>query len=214
MAERGQLGRGSAELVARLGTLLSADRQTVEIYRVAIDALANPALRAVAEHYRDDHERHVDELTRLLRAYGGPRNAGSLLPRPDPASAAFSSDRAILRTIKDSERQGRDAYRAAAQEVLPPEVAAVLRRAANDEAAHYAWALEMLDDLESGRQALGEAGIAGFIRRAERRTTAAVVLARSQVTSQFDEHPLRATLVAVGLGVCAGALSGRRDARR
>lgn len=213
MAERGQLGRGSDALVAQLSDLLSAERQTVETYRVSISGLSNPALRTVAEHYRDDHERHVDEMTRLVRAYGGARPTPGVVTLSDATSAAFAGDRAILRTLKDSERRGRDAYRCAARELLPPEVAAVLRRAANDEAAHYAWALEMLDDLESGRQALGEAGISGFIRRAERRTTAAVVHARSRVVTQFDDHPLRATLLAVGLGVCAGALSGGREPR-
>ena len=214
MAERGQLGRGSDALVAQLSDLLCIDRQTVEIYRVAIAGLSNPALRTVAEHYRDDHERHIDELTRLVRAFGGGRPSAGVLPLPEPGSAALAGDRAILCTLKDSERRGRDAYRAAAREDLPPEVAAVLRRAANDEATHYAWALEMLDDLESGRQELGQARIAGFIRRAERRTTAAVVHARSEMVSQVDDHPLRVTLLAIALGLCAGALIGRREARR
>lgn len=216
-------------IVERLDTLLALDRRAASAYREAAERLGSEPLRRSARHFCEDHERHLDELTRLRRAYGSGRAAPIVATTPDadgePALeiAGLSSDRAILRTLKTLARSARDSYRGAVKESFPAEVAAVLRRASNDETTHYAWALEMLDDLDSDRGrlrrsvgvALDEGGVrlSGFVEVVERRSTSAVARVREGVCAELGAHPVRATIVALGVGMCAATLGrGRAQA--
>lgn len=220
-------------IVARLGVLRDFDRQAAEAYRTAAERLGSEPLRRSARHFCEDHERHVDELSRLVRAYGsadaGRTGAAGVGAEPvdgEPSAeiAGLSSDRAILRSLKTLARAGRDNYRSAAKGGFPPAVAAVLRRASNDETTHYAWALEMLDDLDSGRGRLrrsvgaaldeGSARITGFVEVVERRSTTAVGRVREGLCAELGAHPVRAAIVAVGVGVCAATLGGASSAGR
>jgi rubrerythrin len=227
MAEGNTGSTETAELVAELDALLRLDRDAIRAYAVAGERLRNPAYRDAVERFCDDHERHVDELSRLRRGYGGRPGA----PAPDEAAGAFehavrtasrlAGDRGVLLALKAHERRGRDRYRQASQRAYPPEVAAVLRRGTTDEGAHYAWVLETLDDLR-----LGGAVVAGRVERAleganarmivglegaERRAIAAAGGARRGVGGQIGAHPLRAAIVALAAGVVAAALTARRN---
>jgi rubrerythrin len=213
-------------IVERLDTLLAFDRRAASAYREAAERLGSETLRRSARHFCDDHERHLDELTRLRRAYGGghpvaaPPAASELDGEPAREIAGLTSDRAILRTLKTLARSGRDSYRGAVKASLPAEVAAVLRRASNDETTHYAWALEMLDDLDSDRSrlrrsvgvALDESGarLGGFVEVVERRSTSAVARVREGVCAELGAHPVRAAIVALGVGMCAATLGRGR----
>jgi len=229
MAERALKSIDAGAVVEQLSALLAFDRHAAESYGVASERLRSESLRRSARHFREDHERHIDELSRLLRAYGGPRPPAAETAAPDADSSAetplgsLASDRAILRALKTSERRGRDAYRLAAKQAFPAEVAAVLRRASNDETTHYAWALEMLDDLDLDRGPLrrtvgvaldeGGARFTGFVEVVERRSNSAVGRLREGVSAQVGAHPLRAALVALGVGLCVATLGGGRDGR-
>lgn len=215
-------------IVARLDTLLLFDRRAAEAYRAAAGRLGSEALRRSARHFCEDHERHLDELTRLRRAYGGnrvaaPDDEGAGIA-PSEEIAGLASDRAILRVLKTLARSGRDSYRDAVKDRLPAEVAAVLRRASNDETTHYAWTLEMLDDLDSDRGRLrrsvgvaldeGGARLTGFVEVVERRSTSAVERVREGLYAQLGAHPVRAALLAVGVGVCAATMGRSRPSAR
>lgn len=222
MAERALKSIDGGAVRADLSALLAFDRRAAETYAVASQRLRSESLRRSARHFKDDHERHIDELTRLLRAYGGHAAAGGSpetgVVAEENVVGSLTSDRAILRALKASERQGRDAYRLAAKHGFPAEVAAVLRRASNDETTHYAWALEMLDDLDVGRSPLrrgvgaaldeGGARLTGFVEVVERHSNSAVDRVREGMSAEVVAHPMRAALVAVGVGVCVAALRG------
>ncbi|HLL46402.1 MAG TPA: DUF2383 domain-containing protein, partial [Longimicrobiaceae bacterium] len=60
-----------AELVAELNDLLQLDHDAVGAYTLAIQALPTDAHRDTLVRFREDHERHVAELTELVRRYGG-----------------------------------------------------------------------------------------------------------------------------------------------
>ena len=215
-------------IVARLDALLDFDRRAADAYRVAASRLGSEALRRSARHFCEDHERHLDELTRLRRAYGGRRDpsgeAAGAANQPSEEISGLASDRAILRALKTLARSGRDGYRDAVKDRLPAEVAAVLRRASNDETSHYAWTLEMLDDLDSDRGRLrrsvgaaldeGGARLTGFVEVVERRSTTAVDRVREGVYAELGAHPVRAALLALGVGVCAATLGRSRTPAR
>jgi rubrerythrin len=207
-------------ILTRLDELLAFDRQAASAYREAAERLGSESLRRSARHFCEDHERHLDELTRLRRAHGGGRSGATDVgaEHADPAAeiAGLTSDRAILRVLKTLARSGRDSYRGAVKERFPAEVAAVLRRASNDETTHYAWALEMLDDLDSDRGRLrrsvgvaldeGGARLTGFVEVVERRSTTAVERLRDGLSAELGAHPVRAAIFALGVGMCAATL--------
>src|SRR5690606_35214177 len=100
-------------------------------------------------------------------------------------------DRALMLAFKANERQVRDKYRRHADAPHPPEVRAVLARAAADEERHYAWALEVLDDLCAGTDTVigrieggfgrGHKAVADAVEDAERRVMERVEGARRVV---------------------------------
>src|SRR5436853_7628485 len=73
--------RLDAVMLGELNDLLALDHDAVEAYTLAIGALANLGRRETVMRFRADHERHIAELTRVIRRYGG-------TPVPGPLAAA------------------------------------------------------------------------------------------------------------------------------
>jgi len=151
----GRSTQSEANLVAELNDLLQLDHDAVQAYTVAIENVADPMYRDTLIRFRGDHERHIEELTRLVREHGGVPLELSHIPTglfklAVQKVGAKGGDRALLLAFKANERQVRDKYRRAAAMAHPPGVAEVIRRNAEDEQRHYAWALEVVDDLGAG----------------------------------------------------------------
>lgn len=146
---------GDPELVAELNDLLQLDHDAVGAYTLAIEGLPADAFRETLAGFRADHERHVAELSELIRGRGGipvplphlPTGAFKLAVQ---ALGSLGEHRAVLLAFKTNEGQVRDKYRRHAGRGHPPEVADVLLRAAADEERHYRWAEEMLERLGAG----------------------------------------------------------------
>jgi len=185
-----------ASLVAELNDLLQLDHDAVQAYGIAIEAVEDERLRETLIAFRGDHERHIDELTELIRAHGGIPIETAHIPTGMFKAAvqragAARGDRALMLAFKANERQVRDKYRRHADAPHPPEVRAVLARAAADEERHYAWALEVLDDLCAGTDTVigrieggferGHKAVADAVEDAERRVMERVEGARRVV---------------------------------
>lgn len=161
MAE--QSGRAEASLVAELNDLLQLDHDAVQAYNVAIENLESENLRSTLLEFREDHERHIAELTNLIREHGGIPLELAHLPTglfklAVQKVGAMGGDREILLAFKANERQVRDRYHAARVGSHPPEVAAVLDRNAADEDKHYDWVVEALSEMGvTGETAIGRA---------------------------------------------------------
>lgn len=225
MAEANTGSIDAAELVAELDELLRLDQDAIRAYAAAHDRLSTTAYREIVRRFGEDHERHVDELSRLLRGYGGrpsesPESSVGPFERAVQAVGGLAGDRGLLLAFKANERRGRDRYRQASQGAYPPEVAAVLRRATNDEGAHYAWVLETLDDLRQGGSP-----VAGRVERAleaanarvivaldgaERQAAAAAQGAGRGLRSEIGTHPIRTAIVALAAGIVAAAITSKR----
>lgn len=211
-----------------LNSLISLDHDALAAYDRVATLLSAAFLREHAATFRHDHERRVDELSRLVRAQGGVPLSVPQLPQGSfqlaiDSLAPDASDRQIVIVIKCCERAARDAYRAALEyEGYPAEVSAVLRRGANDAAVHYAWALETLDDLATGTPPsatlfgrISEAFEAGNLRVSGAFSgfgdQAAVVAERARrgAESGLAQRPLQLAAIALGVGVAAGVLRRR-----
>ena len=143
------------ELVALLNDLLQLDHDAVGAYTVAIEQIERDDYRQDLIRFRGDHQRHIADLTRLVRTHGG-----TPMERPHIPSGAFKlvtqaigtagGDRELLLAFKSNEGQVRDKYVRAAEGAHPPDVAEVLHRGAADEEKHYRWVAEALGRMGAG----------------------------------------------------------------
>jgi rubrerythrin len=137
------------ELIAELNDLLALDHDAVQAYSLAVGAIGTAEYRDTLAGFRGDHQRHIDQLTQLIRNHGGvpvelphlPTGAFKLAMQ---ALGTLGDDRAVLMTFKANEAQVRDKYRRHADRPHDPGVSAILRAAAADEERHYQWADEVL----------------------------------------------------------------------
>jgi rubrerythrin len=212
------------ELVAELNDLLKLDHDAVQAYTLAISSLDNESYKETLRQFRGDHERHIDELTQLIRARGGmpiqmphvPTGAFKLAVQ---AVAAMGSDRTVLAAFKANERQVRDKYRRAAREVHTADVTTVLARAADDESRHYAWVLETLEDLGFNADSVaGQAerafevthkGVADALEGAERQVLRGIESSRRALKRPGSRKGIVTALFTVGTGLVAAQIFRR-----
>lgn len=149
-----------AALLARLNDLLQLEYDALASYRVAIALLRAPEHRAPMEDFLEEHRAHVDALARAIHERGSlalrlPHVPTGMFKLAVQAAAAVGDERAVLLAFRANEQQSRDKYaRAAAAADQPPEIAALLRRHADDEAKHFDWVCATLDRLGVGNGTL------------------------------------------------------------
>lgn len=212
------------QLVAELNDLLQLDYDAVQAYRLAISLLSNPEYKSQLRDFRADHERHIDELSRLVANHGGvpvemPHLPTGVFKLAVQAAGRAGGDKGVLLAFKANERQVRDKYRRAAEKRQPPEVAVILSRAAGDESLHYSWVLETLEDLGAGETTtagrieqaveIGHARMADVVEGAERRAMEGIEAGRRVAGEAVSDRPLSSVLIAVGAGFIVGQLLGR-----
>jgi rubrerythrin len=139
-----------AELIAELNDLLALDHDAVQAYSLAIGRISQAEHRETLAGFRGDHQRHVEQLTQLVRDRGGvpaemPHLPTGVFKAAVQALGAAGDDRAVLLAFKTNEGQVRDKYRRHAARAHDPAVAAILQRAADDEERHYAWVEQTLE---------------------------------------------------------------------
>lgn len=208
------------QLVAELNDLLQLDHDAVTAYDVAIRSVNSDTYRETLRSFRGDHERHIAELTRLIRD-----RDGAPVQFPHVPSGVFKlavqqagrlgrGDAAVILAFKTNERQSRDKYRRLAERTTDPEIAVVLGRAAADEARHYSWALETLDELGVGPNTraarveriveVAHARMGDAMETVERGAMMGAESMRRAMKGR--EKPLLTALAAVGLGFVAARL--------
>jgi rubrerythrin len=218
-----QISESDAVLAVELNDLLMLDHDAVQAYTLAIKLLENPDYKRQLEEFRADHERHIDELSQLVRSRDGtplelPHLPSGAFKLALQAIGAAGGDRAVLLAFKANERQVRDKYRRSARAVHPADVTSVLARAADDEARHYAWALETLEELGvtpdsmTGRAErafeVAHARTADMMESAERQAIVAARRAGRTLRDDIIDNPIGSALLAVGVGFVAATLFG------
>lgn len=212
-----------AATIAELNDLLQLDHDAVQSYTLAMSELKSTAYRETIHRYRLDHERHITELTALIKQYGGmpvelPHPTGVLKLGEQAAGAIGGGDTHVLVAFRNNERQARDKYARAAEKATawPTDVLTVVRTAGEDERRHYSWidmtvqSLGVTDDSALGAttrtiesvhaktadafEAVGKQGMRGF--EAARRA-----VSDSRLVDQVKERPLAVAAIAVGVGL-------------
>ena len=155
------------QLLAELNDLLQLDHDAVRAYTLAIKALDDPLRRNTLMHFRGDHERHIDNLVRVIQHRGGTPVQLSHIPSGAfklavQAAGNAGGDREVLLAFKANERQVRDKYLRLAGTDLPRDVAELVAHNAADEVKHYAWASEVLETMGAGEDTLAGRAEAAF----------------------------------------------------
>jgi rubrerythrin len=213
-------------LVAELNDLLKLDHDAVQAYGIAIGAASRTEYRRQLEAFRADHERHITELSQLIRSREAtpidlPHLPSGAFKLALQAIGAAGDDRTLLLAFKANERQVRDKYRRAARLSHPADVTSVLARAAEDETRHYLWVLETLEDdfgisMDSpiGRAErvveIAHARMADTMEDVERRALGAMQIGTRGLIDEIKRNPLGSALAAVGAGFLMAKLLGER----
>jgi rubrerythrin len=216
-------------LTTTLNDLLQLDVDAISAYALVIRQLESKVRKEAVRRYQSDHRRHVRELKRVIKAYGGASIAVSHMPTGPfkvamQAIGSAGGDRAVLLAFKTNERQGRDKYRrAATTRGFPRDVARVLKRASRDEERHYRWAEKQLEQLHAGRRTtIGK--VAGIVEVANARTVDAIEEVEKPIMTVVEvarrgvraaaKHPVRTAAIAAAITSAAGAAVALRGGRR
>ncbi|HEX7047786.1 MAG TPA: ferritin-like domain-containing protein [Gammaproteobacteria bacterium] len=132
--------------------LIKLDHAAAEAYGAAIERLDNASYRAQLEGFKRDHERHIEELTPIVRQMGGeaPDTGGAkeMLTEGKVALSSLMGDEAILKAMKTNENDTNTAYERVVEKA-PPEVRAIVERGLADERRHCDWILAQLGEESS-----------------------------------------------------------------
>lgn len=204
---RGEEHASNGALVAELNDLLQLDRDALPVYGLALACVADGETRRMLSAFEADHRRHIEELEKLVAAYGGaaaswPHMPTGFMKLGAQALGAFGGQTGALLALRSNERQVKDKYARHCDRTHPENVTAVLNRIADDESRHYEGVCEALQRLGVPRD--------GWISR-----SVGALATGQKLTADAVERLQRATLGAPRLFRAgqAGASAARQDAR-
>jgi rubrerythrin len=207
--------------IATLNDLLQLDHDAVGAYGIAIHATTDESRRETLREFRADHERHIEEITRLIQDRGGkpiqaPHLPTSIFKLAIQKAGTLGGETALLLAFKANERQSRDKYRRAAEDSDDLEVADVLARAADDEIRHYDWATRTLQELGVSPDS-ATARLERAIEIGNARLTDVVEGFETGAMAMFEgvrrgtkDKPLIVAIAAVGVGLLASRFLRKR----
>jgi uncharacterized protein (TIGR02284 family) len=134
-------------------SLIELDFDAIEAYRAAISRVDDLNDRGRLAEFMQDHERHVSELSEVVRSVGGePPMHGDLkqiLTRGKVVIAGLIGDRVVLAAMKTNEDDTNTAYeRAVAHPDLTDTWRELLERNLGDERRHRAWIERRISEAE------------------------------------------------------------------
>lgn len=142
------VGKGDDKL-EMLQDLIKLDHAAAEAYEAAIERLDNASYRTQLTEFKRDHERHIQELSPIVRAMGGevPEGGGAkeMLTEGKIALSSLMGDEKILKAMKTNENDTNTAYERVAQK-CPIEARDIIERGLADERRHCDWILAQLGE--------------------------------------------------------------------
>jgi uncharacterized protein (TIGR02284 family) len=136
------------DLIENLNDLIHLDVDAVSAYRQAIDACAIPEIKNKLTEFQGDHERHIQDLSKVVVAAGGtPEAKADVKGFFIEGFTAITSrgDHSALLAMRGNEELTTRTYKAALGETLTPEARTVIERNFADEQRHLAWIKQALD---------------------------------------------------------------------
>ena len=128
----------------KLIDLIELDYDAISAYKQAIDRIDNAAHKTKLLEFMADHERHVSELSDVIRQQGGKApDSGDfkqvLTSGKVKIADMVGDDEAILKAMKSNEDQTTSKYESMVQENFPAPVHKLMEKGLADERKHRAW---------------------------------------------------------------------------
>lgn len=146
------------DAIDKLGDLLKLDVDAANAYDEAIEKIDEQDIRMQLGRYRDDHRRHVSELTGLIREMGGEAPEpdrdfkGVLIEGMTQLRSAMGTDQA-LKAMRQNEKLTNRMYEDAMGWEVSTDAHEFIRRGYEDERKHLAYIEQALS--------VGVAGVRG-----------------------------------------------------
>lgn len=131
-------------LIDRLSSLMQLDIDAVHAYGQAIDNIKDPAIKNELSMFRDDHERHISDLSLAITNLGGKppehsRDFKGFLIEGFTALRSVTGTEGALKAMKGNEELTNKTYREALNLQLPPDARDIVERNYHDEQRHLAY---------------------------------------------------------------------------
>jgi rubrerythrin len=139
-------------LVDALKDLVELDYDAVEAYEAAINRLDNIDYKKKLTEFKDDHLRHIKEVSEALKRHGenaptGPSIGKQWITKGKVVLGNVMGDDGILSAMRSNEIDTNRAYeRMNAREDKWDDVIDVLKRGLQDEHKHKAWLDSVVED--------------------------------------------------------------------
>ena len=143
-----------SDFVKALQELAELDYDAIEAYKVAIDKLRNDDYKEEMKSFQKDHERHVEEINKILVSHGGeiiesPSGKQWLTKGKVALANMISEDKGILNAMLSNEEETNEAYkRMNHHEHLFPDAVETVRKGLQDERKHKKWIEEALKSFD------------------------------------------------------------------
>lgn len=139
------------EMVKKIKSLIQLDVDAVHAYQQAIEKIEVPLIREQLTRFKEDHERHVRELSERLTAMGEepPRPAPDLkgyLIEGFTALRSMTGTEGALKAMRTNEQLTNRRYEEARRMNAPADLHALLEANYEDERRHLAYVEQALRD--------------------------------------------------------------------
>jgi len=139
-------------------SLIKLDYAAVAAYQEAIEHLEKQEYKDKLAEFKNDHERHISELSSVFKTMGGipPKSAGikQLFTQGKVVFADLLGDKAILKAMKSNEDDTNQAYYNINKHPdITNEAIDALEAGLEDERKHRAWIVSALAKLEEKTEA-------------------------------------------------------------
>jgi uncharacterized protein (TIGR02284 family) len=136
-----------ANFIDAIKQLVELDYDAIEAYQTAIEKLENRNYKDKMSEFKQDHERHISELSEFIRRCGNhpPTSADytkGLLVKGKVVLASMIGDSNILNAMLSNEEDTNTAYErmvGRAHESSDPDIRNILQKGLEDERKHRDW---------------------------------------------------------------------------
>ena len=136
------------KIIEELSELIRYDYDALGSYTAAVDDIKELAVRGPLSEYKDDHQRHVDSLSGIVRQLGGEPpdrpDVKGFLRKTMTKVAGLGGTEYTLKAMRSNEEVLNKTYAHHFAFDFPAEIKAVIQQNYEDEKRHLAWVDEAL----------------------------------------------------------------------
>jgi uncharacterized protein (TIGR02284 family) len=136
------------DIIEECNDLIRFDHDAIGAYNEAIDSINELPIKDQLIRFRGDHERHVLDLSAVVRRLGGdpPEKPGlrGVIRKTMTKAAGLGGTELTLKAMRSNEEVLNKQYRERLQKAFPSDILELIRQNFNDEQRHLAWVEQAL----------------------------------------------------------------------